>query len=309
LKLNYLAHPVGLLQFPDQAIWDRVAAWLIFIFGKAAFGFTFLGIVNVILQAIYINRVSREFNLFPYDSYLPALSFILVSSLFRDWNYLSAFSVVNWFLLIAFKNILQLYTLQEGNKSIFNIGALITLTAIFVFPNIIFLLLFIVGLAILRPFKIKEWAMALLGIFTPIYFLVSILFLSDNLLLLKKLIPIGFNFHHFHGNPINAYIPLGLLSILLLIGFYYLNVFSSRMLMQVKKTWGVILVFFILSIIVGIFSIWDGFYAWIPAILPFSLIFTNLWFEERKSWISKVIFYTFIAVIIWVQWFPLVEKI
>ena len=305
LKLNYLIHPVSIAALPDQVIWNSIVAQTLHIFGNAAFGFTFLGIINIVFQGIYLSRISWEFNLFPYDSYLPALSFILVTSLFPDWNYISAFSITNWFILIAFKNIFQLYALKDGNKSLFNIGALISLSAIFVFPYILFLILFFIGLAVLRSFKLKEWLMLFLGIFTPIYILLSVFFLTDNMLVLKELIPFGFSFQHFQQNAIATYLSLGLLSLFLIIGFFYLNVFSSRMLMQVKKNWGIILVYLIVSLLVGVFSVWSGFSVWLPAILPISLIFTNLWFEERKSWIAKVVFYLFIAVIIFVQWVPL----
>lgn len=305
LKLNYLIHPVSIIIFPDQSIWSIIVEYIQDFTGSAAFGFTLLGILNVVIQGIYLSRISWEFNLFPNDSYLPALSFILVTSLFPDWNYISAFSIANWFIFIALRNIFQLYALKKGNHSIFNIGALISLAAIFVFPYILFLLLFFIGLAVLRSFRLKEWLMGFLGIFTPIYLLFSILFLTDNMLMLKELIPFGLVLQRFKGNPIDIYLPVGLLSLFLVIGFLYLNAFSSRMLMQVKKSWGVILVYFVVSMLVGVFSIWTGFYDWLPALLPISLIFTNLWFEERKSWITKVVFYLFVAVIIFVQWIPL----
>ena len=104
-------------------------------------------------------------------------------------------------------------------------------------------------------------------------------------------------------DPMGLFLPLFFLLFLLLLGLFYLNKFSDKMIMQTKKTWGIILIFLFISLIDGFFNVSDGFYAWLSSLFPLSLIFTNLWFEAKKPWISGIIFYLFIAVIIYLQWF------
>lgn len=302
LKLSFLIHPVQVAPFQDQTIWNFLMS--LFGLGKGSFGLTFFAIVNIVLQALYLNKTTREFDLFPYDSYLPALSYVLITSLMPEWNYFSAFLVANWFILAILYNLLKLYAQSDVAKSIFNIGAFVSLSAILVFPNILFLLLIFAGLAILRPFKIKEWVMVVLGILTPVYFLVALLYLTDHILLLSEMIPISFKLPLIHWHP-KVYITLITLILLLVSGFFYLNIFSSRMLIQAKKNWSLLLIGFLISLVIGFFSIWEDFYSWFPALLLFSLIFTNLWFEERKHWISKIIFYLLTGIIIFIQWVPI----
>lgn len=305
LKLKYLAYPSDIIVLPDQVLWTYLVEFLYSIFGKAPFGYTFLAVTNIVLQGLFLNKISRNFNLFPNDSYLPAFTYIILSSFFADWNYLSAFLIGNWFILASMYQLLNLYAKGNPEKSIFNIGLFIILATLLVFPNILYILLFFAGLAILRPFQIREWAMAFLGIFTPIYFLLAILFLSDHMLLLAEMVPFSFNLPEWKGNLINLYIPLGTAFLFFLIGLSYLMKFSSRMLIQTKKTWGVILIAFVLSCFVSFLSIWEGLYTFLSVLLPFSLIFANLWFEERKTWTTKVVFYILIAVVLFGQWFTI----
>lgn len=73
--------------------------------------------------------------------------------------------------------------LVEQHKNVtgnlFNTGIVIGIATFFYFPAIAFAALIIVGLVILRPFRLAEWMVSLLGILTPWYFLLSYVFLTD----------------------------------------------------------------------------------------------------------------------------------
>jgi hypothetical protein len=198
---------------------------------------------------------------------------------------------------------LKLYASTDGGKQIFNIGCFISLTAMLIFPNIIFIALLLLALAILRPFKAAEWMVGLLGILTPFYFLAGILFLSDDLPLLKKMVAIGFSLPHKIANPTVVLTAFSILVIMILAGIYYLNNFMGRMLFQNKKWWWVILASFFISLVAGIFTVAKGYNQWMAILIPGSFIIANVWFEERKKWVTTVLFYLFIAVIIFAQWF------
>ena len=72
-----------------------------------------------------------------------------------------------------------LYSNQKPKAALFNIGIAIGVCTFFYFPSLAFAALIIFGLAITRPFKLAEWLIALLGIITPYYFLLAIVFLTD----------------------------------------------------------------------------------------------------------------------------------
>ncbi len=305
LKLAILLHPeMPYVIEESQVIWLKLAGFLKTMLGGSSFLLTFFALVNLFGQAIFLNRIANRHHLFPKATYLPALTYILVTSLFRDWNYLSAALVSNWLLLAMLSSMLQLYAAADARKQIFNIGCFISLTAMLVFPNIVFVLLLLLALGILRPFKIAEWTVGLLGIITPFYFLAGILYLTDNMALLSRVATIGFSLPKSIAGPEVVFTVLGFLVASLAAGILYLNYFMSRMLFQNKKWWWVVIAAFFISIVAGVFTIAKGYNQWMALLVPASFIIANVWFSERKKWITTIFFYLFAAVIIFAQWYP-----
>ncbi|WP_118972273.1 DUF6427 family protein [Taibaiella koreensis] len=305
LKLAILIHPeMAFAAGHSQVVWLKLAGFLQAFLGNSAFLITFFALVNLFGQAIFLNRIANRHHLYPRATYLPALSYILVTSLFKDWNYLSAELVSNWLVLAMLSAMLQLYSPTDVRKQIFNIGCFISLTAMLVCPNILFVLLLLVALGVLRPFKASEWMVGLLGIITPFYFLTGILYLTDHLALLRQMIVIGFKLPGRLQHPEIVGTAAGLLLLMLLAGIWYLNYFMSRMLFQNKKWWWVVVAAFLVSLLAGAFTVAKGYHQWMAMLVPASFIIANVWFEERKKWVTTIFFYLFVAVVIFAQWFP-----
>jgi len=286
-----------------QVMWLKLASFIQFILGGSAFLITFFAVCSLFGQAIYLNSIANRHHLFPKSNYFPALTYILITSLFKDWNYLSAALISNWLLLAMLSSMLKLYAVADARKQIFNIGCFISLTAMLVFPNIVFIALLLIALGILRPFKAAEWMVALLGILTPFYFLAGILYLGDDLHLMKKMIAIGISLPSKLNNAPAELAAFSMLMIMIVTGIYYLNHFMSRMLFQTKKWWWVIFAGFIISLIAGLFTVAKGYNQWMALLIPGSFIIANAWFEDRKRWVTNVLFYLFVAVVIFAQWF------
>jgi hypothetical protein len=94
-----------------------------------------------------------------------------------------------------------------------------------------------------------------------------------------------------------------MLALLLICGFIYLNIYGERMLTQVKKSWGIVIVGFVVAIIPGIFSPFPGFAIWLPALIFLSLLTTNIWIEQRKLVLVRILFYLLLAVVIFAVWY------
>jgi hypothetical protein len=304
LKLAALIHPEAVSAINQhQIVWLKLNHFLQTILGNSSFLISLFAICNLFGQAIFLNQIGNRHHLFPKSNYLPALTYILVTSLFKDWNYLSAALIGNWFLLFMLSSMLKLYATTDGGKQIFNIGCFISLAALLVLPDIFFIALLLFALAILRPFKAAEWMVALLGILTPFYFLAGILYLTDDLPLMKHMFTIGLAFPFKIQHPVVIITAFSGLVLMLIAGLYYLNNFMSRMLFQNKKWWWVILAGFFVSLIAGTFTVAKGYSQWMPVLIPGSFVIANAWFEERKKWVTTVLFYLFLAVVIFAQWF------
>lgn len=305
LKLAILIHPEMVLSTSQsQMVWVKLSGFLETILGRSPFLITFFAVVNIFGQAIFVNRIANRHHLYPKATYLPALTYILVTSLFKDWNYLSAALISNWLLLAMLSEMLQLYSASDVRKQIFNIGCFISITAMLIFPNILFIALLLLSLAILRPFKVAEWLVGLLGLITPFYFLAGILYLTNDLGLLKKMVTVGFSLPKHIQHPEMVLASFSLIVLMLIVGIFYLNNFMGRMLFQNKKWWWVVIASFVISLAAGAFTVAKGYNQWMAVLLPASFIIANVWFEERKKRISTIFFYLCIAVVIFAQWFP-----
>lgn len=304
LKLSILIHPEAIfLSGNSQVMWLKLSAFLGFILGNSPFLITFIAICNLFGQAIFLNSIANRHHLFPKSNYFPALTYILVTSLFKDWNYLSSALVSNWLILAMLSSMLRLYAAADARKQIFNIGCFISLTAMLVFPNIVFICLLLLALGILRPFKAAEWMVGFLGILTPFYFLAGILYLGNDLSEIRHMVSIGFSLPKKLDNAPVVLASFSMMILMIVTGIYYLNIFMSRMLFQNKKWWWVIFAGFFISIVAGVFTVAKGYNQWMALLVPGSFIMANALFEERKKWVTNVLFYLFVAVIIFAQWF------
>ncbi|MBK8608993.1 MAG: hypothetical protein IPL84_03345 [Chitinophagaceae bacterium] len=129
----------------------------------------------------------------------------------------------------------RLYSNQKPKAALFNMGMAIGICTFFYFPSLAFAALIIFGLAITRPFKLAEWLMALLGIITPYYFLLSLVFLTDKWK--------GYSFPGFAVTfPVFDQSQWAYASIIAVftgsaIGIYFIQQNFRRQLIQSRKSW------------------------------------------------------------------------
>ena len=127
-------------------------------------------------QALLFNRICNDQKLLPRPNYLPAMAHMLTTSLFVEWNYFSAPLIANTLLIWIFYRMTTLPTIQRPAGAIFSIGVLIGIVTLLYRPAVVFVVLVLLALFIMRPFRLKEWAINLLGITMPYYFLALVLF-------------------------------------------------------------------------------------------------------------------------------------
>jgi len=302
-KLQALLHPALPYIDPDQVAWKGIMRALRFVLGNSAFACTFFALINSFGQALYLNKIAASQHLYHKATYLPAVTFLLISSLYPSWNYLSAPLFCNWLGLIVLSNTLQLYATTEPRKKLFNIGCFISLAILLHFPYIFAIPMLLLALTVLRPFKIAEWIIAMLGIITPVYFLAGILFLTDNLSLIKEIPALAVALPGQLDRPAVFLSIVAVFLISCVMGAYYLQTFMSRMLIQPKKLWGVIIIFSLLSILAGGITVGKEYNQWLITLPPLALIISNGWLKEQFRWISNSLFYLMIATLIYIQWF------
>jgi hypothetical protein len=275
--------------------------WLLAFYGHWASLCMIFACLLQFIFAIYFNYVLNRERLFARKTYLPALSFILLSSWMSSFSILSMPVVANFLLFIAFAKSLSLYHLPNARKSCFEIGLLVSLASVFYFPAVGFIILFLLLIILLRPFQLQEFIAYLLGILLVYYLAAGLLFVFGNL---------SSTTHHlfFHFSlPLKIASPKitiisSIVSILLFMyGAFLINNTGEQNSMAVRKKWNAVFFYCVFGLIAGIFSQIFPSYTWILTITPFSILLSQA-FQHRTEKYNNFTLYFLMAVLLFTQW-------
>ena len=130
-------------------------------------------------QALMVNFMVSEYRMIAKQNYLPAMAYLLVTTLLPEWNYLSSPMISNTLIIWMFIYLFSLYNSPVSKAQVYNIGLIAGINSYIYFPSIVFVLCILLGLIILKPFRLNEMILFLLGCLTPYYFYGVYLFLTD----------------------------------------------------------------------------------------------------------------------------------
>ncbi len=260
-----------------------------------------LALMLLYVQALMITSLVNEYRMTNRQSFLPGMAYMLITSLQPEWNYLSAPLVATTFVIWSFSQLFGLYNDSNANGKIFNIGLLIGIASFFYFPSVVFSLALVTGLMILRPFRLNELFLFLLGIITPYYFYVVYLFLIDKLLIRQVVPLVNFNIPHLKNS---IWIVFGtlFLTVPFLAGGFYIQSNLRKMLIQARKTWSIILIYLLVALFLPIINSGNDFRNWILCVAPFAAFHAAGYLYPPRKWVSSLLFFLFIAFILFQQY-------
>jgi len=300
LKLRALLHPIAPVSADEYYLYDHILRGLNIIFNGNAFAFTLLAAFNTFCQAMYLNGICNRRKLFLRTGYIPALTFILLSSIYPAFNYFSLPVLLIWFLLGSLDVVSSLGQTLQPRKQIFNAGFLLSMAAMMQFSAVVYFIFLLVCLIVLRPFNISEWVVGLMGYLTPVYFSACILFLLDKLEILYDMPDVGISLPGKIGWQL-LFLISGLL-ILFFSGLYALQLQTTKVSIYVRRNWVAFIIFLILSVAVAIFTSDEVKNPWLITILPLSLVISNAFSLEKSKWFSNFAFYFSLLFVVACQW-------
>ena len=301
MKWQIMLHPILPIVEKEHFTYNLLFTIPKFIFGDAAIGYSLFSVSLLIGLAFYLNYIVVKHKLFSQNTFLPAFSFLLLTSFFPNQNYLSETIVESFFVLAGIDIILGLSHIANPRTAIFNAGFFMSFPLLFQASGFGFLLLFFVSLALLRPFQIAEWLVGIIGFFTPVYFFVCLLFLFDKIEVLHQ-------FPLFDCNYLQAADFKGL-HLLLLIGFFILiatGLFSlqqnlPRVTIYVRRGWLVMISYCILALAIIFLSASTSYQGWILLMPPLTMIISQSFCLEKTKRFSSFTFYFSILLFIFSQ--------
>jgi hypothetical protein len=256
-----------------------------------------LAYLLVFIQAMTLNNLINNHRLLPKASFLPAMAYLLVTSLFPEWWQFSAALFVNSLLVWVWARMSGLYNNNRAKWVLFNIGMVLGFCSFFYFPSIAFVVLMIFALVIMRPLNFSEWLVGLLGITTPYYFLFAYLYLSSQWDPARFLPSLSLSFPNFQQN-IWAWGGMVLLVVPFLISGYYIQGNILRMLIQVRKSWSLLLLYLLTALLVPFINSSSTFEYWILCAPPFAAFHAIAFFQSNKKNFPLILHWIMVAFIL-----------
>jgi hypothetical protein len=278
LKFNRFLHPAGgpLQQPEDHFLYNWLIGFLkpLNIHPVLYVLFAFLLLFS---QALLFNRICNDQKLLPRPNYLPAMAHMLITSLFAEWNYFSAPLLANTFLIWIFYRMTTLPNIQRPAPAIFSIGVQIGIVSLLYRPAVVFVALVLLALFIMRPFRLKEWAINLLGITMPYYFLALVLYLGNqwDWNKIKPVFTIS-----LPAIPSSVYntISITLLVVPFMIGGYFVQANLNKMYIHVRKSWSLLLLYLIMAMLIIMADGGSNYVSWMLCAVPITAFHAAMYF-------------------------------
>lgn len=285
----------------DGFLYKALLKWLSVFGGSLPVIYPLLVYGLLFSQAVAFNKLVNDLRLMQLPNYLTGMSYLLVTSLFSEWNMLSAPLIINTLLIWVWARMSGLYNNPNPKTALFNIGIAIGLSTFFYFPSLAFAALIIFGLAITRPFKLAEWLIALLGIITPYYFLLAWVFLTGRW---KGYVFPGFAVTTPKFSQTNwAYAAIIIVLFISVIGFIFIQQNFRRQLIQARKSWNLVFLYLIVAVFVPFVNATHTFEYWILCAVPLSAILGAAFLYPSKKWIPLVLHWLMVAFVIVISYF------
>nr|MCU0322690.1 DUF6427 family protein [Chitinophagaceae bacterium] len=254
-----------------------------------------------------LNAALNNLKMFQQQHYTVAMSYILFSGFFTQWIAITSALIANFFIIWIFLKLANLNNHPSPKNLLFNTGLIAGITILAYHPTISLVAVTFFALAIVRPFRIAEWVVLLMGLIIPFYFLSAYLFLSDQFQQLPSFLP---NLQlHIPIDNVNTitWIGIAVLLVTVIAGFYHNQENSGRMLLHIRKSWGVMLVLLILMLPIPFIFKNATLESALLSLVPLSAFAANFYSYPKRLLFPNLLFWLSVAFIAYNNWL-LVKK-
>ncbi|MFY9465428.1 MAG: hypothetical protein WAP48_10065 [Sediminibacterium sp.] len=259
-------------------------------------------LLTILVQAIRLNMLLLELKMFPQSGYTVAMSYILLSGLMTQWCAITPALFANFLLIWLFVKITRLFNQANPKNLLFNIGLIIGTTVLCYHPTAIMIIVVLFSLAIIRPFKLQEWFILLIGIILPYYFLGAGLFLNDQPGSITRFLPNpGLVLPVKVAEP-PLIVSSSLILLSLLSGIICWQQFNSRLVIQIRKNWSVMLLMGLILLAVPFIFEDAGIQAAFLCLVPMSAFVSNSFSYPKRLVFPNLLFFLLLGGVLYNNW-------
>lgn len=239
--------------------------------------------------------------MYPRQSYTASLAFLLFSALLPEFNVVStALFACNFFIWILY-SACKLYASPNPKSSIYNFGLLCGLCIVLYYASLPLILIALLALIIIRPFKLNEWFVLFFGIITPAYFLTTYLFINEKLSMLPNPADV-FSLIKLPVPPVMVLVTWASAALTVLWGISSVQGSGANVLIQVRKGWTIFLVA-VIGLIPVMFFITGAYPLVLMLVMIPAAAYVGFAFAGSRNILPVIFFWILIGLAIYNNWF------
>ncbi|MCK5838468.1 MAG: hypothetical protein KAG99_01410 [Bacteroidales bacterium] len=265
--------------------------FIIHFFGQlpAVIGVLF-AFVLLLSQALILNQTIINTKLMPRNTFMLAFIYVLLMSYSPDSLRLHPVLIANFFLILSFRTIINIYNLKEPYIETFNAGLLFAIASLIYIPSLLFIIFLGSLFMIYRIYDIRVWIISVVGLITPFLFIFTyyfwfeqpMVFFEEYVFYFKTIQPFDFE------NQTTYYVFGAVISFLTLISLGKIVGDSPSKVINIRKILGLIIAFVFITLITYVYAGSFSSYHVMISFIPISIMVTYFCMYSKGKILSEI---------------------
>ncbi len=258
--------------------------------------------VLVFIQAMLVNYMVNFYNLLGKPSFLPALLYIVASSLFTPFLILSPPLICNFLLIWMLFKMFGLYKAEDSKSASYDLGMIVAVGSLIYLPFIYFILIAWIALLLFRPFDLRDFLASIFGYITVFFFLAVYYYLTNRLGAFYTIwLPLATRFpNNIHINYLN-YLELVPVVIIFIFCFFRIQQSFYKSFVQVRKSYQLLLMLFVIAGLSFYVKAEFRLSHFLLCVIPSAIFMAYYFLYATRRWFYEFLFLLLVGSIIFFQ--------
>ncbi len=240
------------------------------------------------LQAVLLNNLVTKHALSEKVTYLPAFMYITLMSLWPSYTMMHKLLIAHFFILLAVDKLLNIYSLENIRKHIFDIGILLSVASLFYVYAAYYILFVWISLLLYKTYSIRLWLISIAGFILPYIFIVFYFFWTDNLTPFLELVHLpALQQFDLNWGKFSVWAAI-MLQIVLLISAVKYKLLDKERNVMLRKYASILMGFYSFTII-SLMWVSDLFVHMPALFIPTAVFFSTFLLNVKKKWVGELL--------------------